>query len=185
MDGPGYGSAERLLPVRSGQQIPKRFSLAASTLEPSFSTGFRSRIGVRSIASRSRTRIRVPCMTRICTRWRPIGFGRSADRVLNTPVSGLAGLSLGCTTSTSRRARSSHVSTRTSTGFEVAQSLAEPLVEDQPGVWSTFVSLFRRGFRIEQRRLDPADWRQLILSIAHLILHSAKRGRLSSAGTTA
>ena len=68
--------------------------------------------------------------------------------------------------------------------FEVAQSLAEPLVEDQPGVWSTFVSLFRRGFRIEQRRLDPADWRQLILSIAQLILHGAKRGRLSSAGAT-
>lgn len=66
--------------------------------------------------------------------------------------------------------------------FEVAQSLAEALVEDQPGLWSTFVSLFRRGFWIEQRRLDPADWRQLILSIAQLILHSHEAGQVEQRG---
>ena len=41
-----------------------------------------------------------------------IGFGRSEDRVLNTPSCFLARSPLGCTVSTSRRARSSQV-TRT------------------------------------------------------------------------
>ena len=48
-------------------------------------------------------------MTASC---RPIGFGRSEDRVLNTPSCFLARSPLGCTVSTSRRARSSQV-TRT------------------------------------------------------------------------
>jgi len=43
----------------------------------------------------------------------PIGFGRSAERVLNTPCLGLAMSSRGCTRNTSRRARSSHVRTMT------------------------------------------------------------------------
>ena len=100
---------------RSGRAIPRlpgRSGFQRSNLRSS--TGFRSRIGVRLIASRSRTRILVPCMKRICTRWRPIGFGRSAERVLKTPFNGVSGLSLGCTANTSRRARSSQVSTRIS-----------------------------------------------------------------------
>ena len=55
--------------------------------------------------------------------------------------------------------------------------VTEALVEGQPGLWRTFVSLFRRGFWIEERRLDPADWPQLIMSIAQVILHSARRGK--------
>src|SRR5213596_1971580 len=53
-------------------------------------------------------------MARIRTRCNPIGLGRSGERVVNTPCSGLAGSPLGWTVSTSRRARSSHFSTITS-----------------------------------------------------------------------
>src|SRR5215207_11394723 len=76
-------------------------------------TGFRSRIGVPSTASRCRTLTRSPSIDRTSTSCRPIGFGRSAERVLNTPRSGLRGSSRGCTRRTSRRARSSQVRTMT------------------------------------------------------------------------
>ena len=53
-------------------------------------------------------------MAAMVTRCSPIGFGRSWDRVLNTPVSGFRGSSRGWTASTSRRAWCSQVSTKTS-----------------------------------------------------------------------
>jgi hypothetical protein len=45
------------------------------------------------------------------TRCRPMGLGRPGERVLKTPAGGLCGLSPGRVTSTSRRDRSSQVST--------------------------------------------------------------------------
>ena len=43
--------------------------------------------------------------SRSVTRCSPTGFGRSGDRVANTPVSGLRGSLRGCTSSTWRSAR--------------------------------------------------------------------------------
>ena len=60
-------------------------------------------MGVPSRASRSRSRIRRPSTASTSTVCRPIGFGRSAERVLNTPRSGLAASSRGWTRRTSRR----------------------------------------------------------------------------------
>ena len=48
-------------------------------------TGFTSMIGVPSTASRLLTRTVVPSIATMSTRWTPMGLGRSADRVLNTP----------------------------------------------------------------------------------------------------
>ena len=42
-------------------------------------------------ASKLRTRTLAPSIDAISTRCSPTGFGRSDDRVLNTPVAGLAG----------------------------------------------------------------------------------------------
>jgi hypothetical protein len=71
--------------------------------------GLRCTIGVSFKASRCRTWIRRPSIAAMTTSCRPIGFGRSGDRVLNTPFCGLDVSPLGCTDSTSRRARSSQV----------------------------------------------------------------------------
>ena len=50
--------------------------------------GLTSSTGVPSTASRSRTRTALPSTATTSTRWRPIGFGRSGERVANTPISG-------------------------------------------------------------------------------------------------
>ena len=75
------------------------------------STGLTSRTGVPSTASRPSTRTRVPSVPTIRTVCRPIGLGRSGERVLNTPSTGAVSSLRGWVVSTSRRARSSHVST--------------------------------------------------------------------------
>src|SRR6266511_5823369 len=43
------------------------------------------------------------------TRWRPMGLGRSEERVANTPVNGVFGSPRGCVCKTLRTARCSHV----------------------------------------------------------------------------
>jgi hypothetical protein len=54
-----------------------------------FITALRSRIGVPSIASKARTRSCVGAsMAVTVTRCRPMGFGRSDDRVAKTPSAG-------------------------------------------------------------------------------------------------
>nr|BFE74203.1 hypothetical protein GCM10020092_075040 [Actinoplanes digitatis] len=73
-------------------------------------TGLTSRTGVPSSASRSATRRRRSPTSSTVTWCRPIGLGRSGERVLNTPVSGRDRSSRGCTRRTPRSARSSHVS---------------------------------------------------------------------------
>ncbi len=72
-------------------------------------TGFTSRIGVPSSASRWWTSIRRPSMAVIVTRWRPIGLGRCGERVLKTPSRCRAVSPRGCKLKTSRRPRSSQV----------------------------------------------------------------------------
>src|SRR5262249_37048041 len=76
-------------------------------------TGLTSRTGVPSTASSGRTRTLAPSTARTSTSWSPIGFGRSEERVVNTPRSGIERSSRGCTRSTSRSARWSHVRTTT------------------------------------------------------------------------
>ena len=58
-------------------------------------TGLTSTIGVPSSASRFRTSTLMPSIAEISTLCNPTGFGRSAERVLNTPRSGFAGSSRG------------------------------------------------------------------------------------------
>jgi hypothetical protein len=76
------------------QARPRRLSRTVcnqrSAIAP-LRTGFTSRIGVLFSASRWRTRMRPPWMAVISTVCSPIGFGRSGERELNTPVSGLFG----------------------------------------------------------------------------------------------
>ena len=70
-----------------------------------------STTGVPSIASIGPIRMRFPAILRIVTGWRPSGFGRSGDRVANTPVRGRFGSERGCTFNTSRFDRCSQVMT--------------------------------------------------------------------------
>src|SRR5262249_11712415 len=83
-----------------------------------FSTGLRTTAGVPSTASIGPTRKRFPSIARTTTGWSPSGFGRSGDRVAKTPAMGLRGSERGRTRSTSRRARSSQVTTRISSPTE-------------------------------------------------------------------
>jgi hypothetical protein len=58
----------------------------------------RSTIGVPSIASIAPTcRVVGPSSAVTVTRWTPIGFGRSGERVRKTPVSGMFGSQHGST----------------------------------------------------------------------------------------
>jgi hypothetical protein len=91
--------------------IAERDGCRQGHLPSAGSTGLTSTIGVPSSASRLWTRTLKPSIATIRTRCRPIGFGLSGDRVLKTPVSGLLGSLRGRVTSTSRRDRSSQVST--------------------------------------------------------------------------
>ena len=83
-----------------------------SSDEPS--TGLTSMIGVPSKASSCPTVIRSPSTASTRTRCSPIGFGRSGERVVNTPSCGRVRSLRGCTTRVSRSARCSQVRTRSS-----------------------------------------------------------------------
>ena len=65
-------------------------------------------IGVPSSASRSAHRTRFPSIATISTSCSPIGFGRSAERVLNTPRTDWRGRRADERAGRRRRARSSH-----------------------------------------------------------------------------
>src|SRR5205807_2312835 len=56
------------------------------------------------------------------------------------------------------------------TDLQVAQSLAEPGVENQPGLRRAFVALPGRGRPIDERSFDPADRLQLVALVAQPIL---------------
>lgn len=56
------------------------------------------------------------------------------------------------------------------TDLQVTKGLGEPGVEDQPGIWRSFVSLLWRGGPIDERGLDPTDRLQLVPLIAQGIL---------------
>ena len=99
-------------------------AVAADQASPR-STGLTSTTGVPSIASSGRTRIRRSSTSTTSTRCRPIGFGRSGERVLKTPRSGTLGSSRGWTAWMSRSASCSQVRTRRSSpDGEVARGLA-------------------------------------------------------------
>jgi hypothetical protein len=87
-----------------------------------FRTGFKSMIGVPSRASRLRTWIRAWSIAHTVTWCSPIGFGRCGERVRNTPSSIRDASPRGCTLSTSRRARSSHVNSRSSSPSRIVRS---------------------------------------------------------------
>ena len=119
-------------------------------------TCFTSMIGVPSTASRSRTRILLPSTAATSTRCSPIGFGRAGERVRKTPSSGLDASPRGCTRSTSRRARWSHVKTMSSSPARI-QSVSHARLEREPRFRRAFVALLRRGRGIGQRRFHCSD----------------------------
>jgi hypothetical protein len=86
-------------PIRGSAFVCARPACRSGPAHPSHDssiTAFRSRIGVPSIAASARTCNRVgdPIAVTV-TRCRPIGFGRSGERVANTPVNGVFGSPLG------------------------------------------------------------------------------------------
>src|SRR6266576_2189538 len=56
------------------------------------------------------------------------------------------------------------------TDLQVAQPVAEPGVENQPGLRRAFVPLPGRGRAIDERRFDPTDRLQLVVLIAQRLL---------------
>ena len=56
------------------------------------------------------------------------------------------------------------------TDLQVAQPVAEPGVENQPGLRRAFVPLPGRGRAIDERRFDPTDRLQLVALIAQRLL---------------
>ena len=113
------------------------------------STGLMSTTGVPSIASMGPIRSRFPSISFTTTGWRPRGFGRSGDRVVNTPASGLLGLDRGCTWKTSRRPWCSHVMTMSSswTAIPSRPSVAQG-IHFEPRVRRALRSLFGRFTRV-------------------------------------
>ena len=127
------------------------------------STGLMSTTGVPSSASRGRTCTRVPSTASTSTWCRPIGLGRSADRVLNTPRCGLAASSRGMddeevSAGTIQPGQHDDVVT----GLEVTKPLLHRRLELEPGGGCSFVTLLRCRSQVDQLRLDPADHPELI-----------------------
>ena len=152
--------APRRLTAVEGASPGRQRSLAGP------SVGLTSMIGVPSMASRWLTLTVEPSIDRISTRWRPTGLGRSADLVLKTPCCGRVRSSRGCTTSTSRLARSSHVNSQMRLAdVEVLEPLDELGDEDELGLLALPhrpASARQRGRRVasEPTRSDAADTRR-------------------------
>ena len=110
--------------------------------------------GVPSSASSSLTRIRRPSTAKIWALCRPIGLGRSGDRVLDTPSGGLAGSSPGTVASSSRRARSSQVSKMTCSPARKSRvpSATSGTTASRRCAFATLPGRLRRVF---QRRFHP------------------------------
>ena len=151
----GNGSEEALqISLTSGTGHPS---------EPERRTGFTSRTGVPSMASSGPTWTRRPSTARISTRCSPIGFGRSAERVLNTPVSRIRRVVTG-THAPARRAGPGRARSARSTSSPTRRSRRPSRdvgVELDPGVGRPLVALLGGGGPIDERRLDPADRSQL------------------------
>ncbi len=133
--------------------------------------------GVPSRASRLRTRSRPPSLERTSTRWRPMGLGRSGERVLKTPTSGLARSSRGWVRRTSRR---SPVEPRENDDPVARPDVLQPFQhagdELEPCVGRSFVALLRRGRPVGQGRPDRSDRRHLVTRWAHgCVTHALRR----------
>ena len=123
------------------------------------STGFTSMMGVPFRASRCRTCSRRPSTAVMTTSCRPIGFGRSEDRVLNTPS---------CFLARSSRMHCEHVPTSAIEPGDKNQFIArsdalQPFedfwFEHQPRCRRAFVGLSGGRFWLCQRRFHLTDRR--------------------------
>ena len=97
-----------------------------------------------SNASRLRTRTLPASIDSIATRWSPIGFGRSGERVLKTPCSALDSIP--------PWVHSQHVATGPIepgeeqdllAGLDAVEAFDDSGIEDEPGVGGAFVALIR------------------------------------------
>ena len=149
--------------------VPARRPGRAQRLSNESNAILTSITGVPSIASRPATRkVRGPASSTV-TVCRPMGFGRSGERVAKTPVMGRAG---------SLRGRVSSVVPVRSvqpgqqhddrSRFNPLQCWSNLLVEDQLGLGRPLVALPRRSFQLTQRRTYDADPANVIGLHAHL-----------------
>ena len=133
------------------------------------STGLMSTTGVPSMASSGPTFSLPGASSSAVTRWRPRGFGRSGDRVANTPVSGRL--------SSPRGSHLQHVALGlVQPGDDeqlVAQLYALEPFDDRrrqldPGVRRSLVALTGRRRAVRERRPDDADRVELVGTRSHL-----------------
>ena len=120
-----------------------------------------SMTGVPSSASRWLTRIRKSSIDRIVTRCRPIGFGRSGDRVLNDAGDRSVGIAAGVNSQnvTLCQVQPGQHQDLAARG-EVLRGITHLRIENDPGVRSTLVALPRSLVRSGQRRFDYPDGSQ-------------------------
>src|SRR4051794_37884434 len=102
-------------------------------------------IGVPCTASRGRTRIRRPSIAMTVTRCRPTGFGRSADRVVNTRRSWFVVSSRGFTRRTLLSALvQPGQDEELIVGGDSVDGIREAVVEDEPRLGRALVALLGR-----------------------------------------
>ena len=127
------------------------------------STGLTSTMGVALSASRLRTRTLVPSIDTMVTRVEPDGIGP-----IGRAGAEHASFEIGRVVA---RMHPQHVATgpiqpgehdHVGTGLEGTEALAHRVVEHQPRLGGSFVTLLGSRRRIDQRRLDPADGQQFI-----------------------
>ena len=127
------------------------------------------------MTSSGRTSRRAPSMRVTVTRWSPIGFGRSGERVAKTPVSGLRGSLRGryfehvALPLVEPREHENVVSR-----LDAVEPAQEFRVDVDRGVGRAFVALTRRILSIRQRRPHDADRPQHILDHSCYGCYAAK-----------
>ncbi len=140
-------------------------------------TILRSTIGVPSIASSAPTRNVVgPSNPVTVTRWTPIGFGRSGERVLKTPVSGMRSSPVGWVWRTRRSARCKGEHDQLVTRFDAVQRVGERGIDLQQRFRCARECLVGGTGDRAQRRANDPDWVQQVgLGLVHSVCESRTR----------
>src|SRR5512134_1290713 len=126
-------------------------------------TGFISITGVPSIASKGSTRKRLDsAIFNTWTRCRPIGFGRSGERVAKTPFNGFCGTSRGCTRSVSRSPWWSHVRYDFTSRSNSVERLDKRRIDLHPCLWCPLPALLGSVLSDFNLRANEANWTQRI-----------------------
>lgn len=118
-------------------------------------------IGVPSTASRLRTRSLRPSRDTTSTGWSPIGFGRSAEGVLITPV-GLGGI---ITRMYAKDVAAGAIKPNEDDDpipwTEVLETVEHAWLEHEPGLGRSLMALLRRRSDVGHGRLHPSDHHEM------------------------